>query len=76
MTEKYVVGGSGYQLVYSRVELETYGSKTRCAAMNGNYPRSFHLTALPGSSMGKVKFTLEQATKAQRRMRGIDLLFL
>jgi hypothetical protein len=34
-----------------RVELEAHGSKTRCAAINGNYPHSFHLIALPGSSM-------------------------
>jgi hypothetical protein len=51
MTEKNVAGGSGYRVVYSGVELETYGSKTRCAAIDGNYPPSFHLIALPGSSM-------------------------
>jgi hypothetical protein len=51
MTEKNVAGGSRYQLVYSRVEMETYRSKTRCAAINGNYPRSFHLISPPGSNM-------------------------
>ena len=59
MTEKNVAGGSEYQLVYSRVDLETYRSKTRYAVIYGNYPYSFHLIALPGSStltnIGKSK---------------------
>jgi hypothetical protein len=72
--KKNVVGGLGYQLVYSRVELETYGLKTRCAAINGNYPRSFYLIALPGSSMltnkGKGKIdpgTGYEVPKAEER---------
>jgi hypothetical protein len=51
MNEKNVAGGSGYQLVHSRVELETYGSRMQCAAIGGNYPRSFHLIAPPASRM-------------------------
>jgi hypothetical protein len=64
MTEKNVAGGSGYQLVYSSVELETYGSKMRCAAINGKYPCSFHLIARPGSNMltNKVKGTVHPET--------------
>jgi hypothetical protein len=37
-------------------------------------PSSLQFLADKGE--GQVKFTLEQAAKAQRRSRGIDLLFL
>ena len=54
--------------------METYGSKTRYAAINGNYPRSFHLIALPGSSTltnkGKGKIhpgTGHEGSKAEER---------
>ena len=50
MTDKNFVGDSGYQLAYPRIELETYRSKTQCAAVTGNYPRSILLIPLSGSS--------------------------